>query len=63
MTSCARRRRGLAHNNCNVIIGMASEDWDLLATIAANGSGLAGQVRQLERLSKTNRRPTLHGEH
>jgi hypothetical protein len=46
MTSCARCRRGLAHNNCNVIVGMAGEDWDLLAAIALKGRELAGQVRQ-----------------
>jgi hypothetical protein len=46
MTSCATCRRGLAHNNCNVIVGMAGEDWDLLRAIAANGAPLAGQVRE-----------------
>ena len=44
--SCPACRRGLAHNNCNVIAGMAREDWDLLAAIAANGRELAAQVRQ-----------------
>ena len=46
ITGCPRCIRGLAHNNCNVIAGMAGEDWDLLAAIAASGRHLTAQVRQ-----------------
>jgi hypothetical protein len=55
LTGCSRCIRGLAHNNCNVIVGMAGEDWDLLAAIAASGRGLAAQVRQrIERPSRVS---------
>ena len=45
-TGCKVCIRGLAHNNCNVIVGMAREDWELLAAIAASGPALVAQVRQ-----------------
>jgi Recombination endonuclease VII len=44
--SCPKCRRGLAHNNCNVIVGMAGEDWDLLAAIATSGPALVAAVQE-----------------
>lgn len=45
MKSCVKCRRGLAHNNCNVAIGMADDDPARLERIAANLRRLKAETR------------------